>query len=410
VRSLRIPARDGQGENYDPATRSYASTRAEIGVGCEACHGPGAAHVAWAEGAEIARGGAELDAYGFTMDFGDTEAAIQQCAGCHSRREPYGDGSPLPGTPYHDAYGLSLLWPGLYHADRQILDEVYVYGSFLQSRMYAQRVGCMDCHDPHTAVLRAEGNAVCTRCHSLEGDAAFPQAAGSYDTPAHHFHEPGSEAAQCTSCHMAERIYMGVDGRRDHSFRIPRPDLAGATGAPDACTDCHQDREAEWAAETIRRSFPDNGHRRLHYGVSLARGRADAVAAAGDLADTAADDGQPGIVRATALWLLEQANSASTAERLAPLLTDPDPLVRAAAASLQRTAPPQERLPRIARLLDDPVRSVRIAAARAMLGAPMVRLPAGTEAVFMLRRPSGGNRWRTGSTFRRPTCRPRAWH
>src|SRR5690606_28338696 len=142
----------GYDKGYDPATRSYASTEVEIGVGCEACHGPGAAHVAWAGG-----GGGDI---GLTMRFDSAEATIQQCAGCHSRREAHGTGNPLPGTPYADAYNLAQLRPGLYHADGQILDEVYEYGSFLQSRMYAQGVACTDCHDPHATRLRAEGNAV----------------------------------------------------------------------------------------------------------------------------------------------------------------------------------------------------------------------------------------------------------
>jgi hypothetical protein len=101
------------------------------------------------------------------------------------------------------------------------------------------------------------------------------------------------------------------------------------------------------------------------------------VSSAGDLADLAADVGEPGIVRATALWLLEQANSPSTAERLAPLLQDEDPLVRAAAIGLQRTAPPEARVPRVVTLLDDPVRSVRIAAVRALIDAPIAQLPGG---------------------------------
>lgn len=365
----------GYQKNYDASARTYASAEAEIGVGCEACHGPGEAHLAWAEGREAVDTGAEPDAHGFTVDLGDTEAAIQQCAGCHSRREAYLDGNPLPGTPYHDAYNLALLRPGLYHADGQILDEVYVYGSFLQSKMFAQGVGCMNCHEPHGAGLVAEGNAVCTQCHSPGGDPEFPQAAGEYDSAAHHFHEPGTAGAECRSCHMAEREYMRVDWRRDHSFRIPRPDLAAETGAPDACTDCHEDRDAGWAAETIGRWYPDSSHRGRHYGQTLARGRRDTVSSAGDLAALAADENQFGIVRATALWLLEQANDAPAAERLASLLQDDDPLIRAAAVGLQRSAPPQERVARTVGLLDDPVRSVRMAAARAMLDAPIARLP-----------------------------------
>jgi len=177
------------------------------------------------------------------VDFSDTEATIQQCAGCHSRREAFGDGNPVPGTPFDDAYNLAQLRPGLYHADGQILDEVYVYGSFLQSRMYARGVSCLNCHDAHGADLRAAGNAVCVQCHNPAGNADFPTLTkAGYDTPAHHFHAEGSDGALCKNCHMIARTYMGIDRRRDHSFRIPRPDLAAETGAPDACTDCHADR------------------------------------------------------------------------------------------------------------------------------------------------------------------------
>ena len=287
----------------------------------------------------------------------------------------------MPGTPYHDAYGLTLLRPGLYHADGQILDEVYVYGSFLQSRMYAAGVGCGHCHDPHSARLVAEGDAVCTQCHSPAGNPDFPTLRlADYDDPAHHFHKPGTAGASCKSCHAPEQVYMGNNWRADHSFRVPRPDLAGATGAPDACTACHADREPAWAAAEIAAHFPDSRLRGPHYGETLARGRENPVAAAGDLAALAMDDGQPVIVRATALWLLEQANSPASAGRVAPLLSDPDPLVRAAAVGAQRMADPQDRVLRLLPVLADPVRSVRMAAAKALFDAPIALLPGAAQA------------------------------
>ncbi|XDB00116.1 multiheme c-type cytochrome [Sulfitobacter sp. LCG007] len=363
-------------KNYDLPTRSYASTQSEIGVGCEACHGPGAAHLVWAQTGSLPPDPSRVDGYGFSQSFASAEAQVQQCATCHARREPYGDGNPLPGTPFHDAYGLSLLRPGLYHADGQILDEVYVYGSFLQSKMYAKGVTCTNCHDPHSTQLRAKGNAVCTQCHSPAGNPAFPSLPQKrYDAATHHHHPEGSDGAQCKSCHMIERVYMGIDARRDHSFRIPRPDLAAHTGAPDACTDCHADRTPDWAAERIAAWFPDPVHRGPHYGEVLARGRLDAAAAGPALGSLAADASKPGIVRATALWLLQQSADPGAARDAGALLSDPDPMVRAAAVELQRLAAPQERIANVAGLLADPVRSVRMAAARRMLGAPVAFMP-----------------------------------
>ncbi len=372
-------------KNYDPTGRGYASTQAEMGVGCEACHGPGAKHLAWLEERAAPHDHPTHDhptddlpagTYGFSLDLSDREAVMGQCAGCHSRREALLGGTPPPGTPYHDGYSLALLRPGLYHADGQILDEVYVLGSFLQSKMYARGVGCLDCHEPHGARLVAEGNAVCTQCHSPAGNTRFPTLAkADYDSSAHHFHDPASAGGQCVSCHMIERTYMGNDGRRDHSFRIPRPDLAATTGAPDACTDCHDERTSAWAAARLEEWYPDSEKRGPHYGVALAQGRRDPRAASGELADLALDRERPGIVRATALWLLEQSDRPDLAERLAPLLEDEDPVVRAAAVGVQRLAPPPERVPRLLGLLTDPVRSVRISAARAMLDAPVAYMP-----------------------------------
>ena len=387
----------GYEKNYDPVTRSYASTQSEIGVGCEACHGPGSAHIGWAETLATSQAAPAPANYGFSADFSDTEATIQQCATCHSRREAHLDGNPVPGTPYHDSYNLAVLRPGLYHADGQILDEVYVYGSFLQSKMYAQGVGCTDCHNAHSAELVTDGNAVCTQCHSPAGNPRFTSLTpADYDSPAHHFHAAGTDAAQCRNCHMVERVYMGNDWRADHSFRIPRPDLATETGAPDACTTCHTDQTPDWAAQEIAARYPDPKNRGPHYGQVLTRGRADPGATSGDLATLAEDLDQSGIVRATALWLAAQAADPAVATRLEPLLDDPDPLVRAGAIQVQRGAPPTERVPRVVARLSDPMKSVRIEAAKQMLDAPLARMPPAIEADFQ----QAMTDWRTAMSNR----------
>ncbi|MEM7176894.1 MAG: tetratricopeptide repeat protein [Pseudomonadota bacterium] len=367
-------------KRYDPATRRYDSDQAEIGVGCEACHGPGAAHLAWVEGRATASDAPELA--GFPLRFGDDpEVEIQQCAGCHSRREPFLDGNPPPGTPFHDAYRLSLLRPGLYHADGSIQDEVYVYGSFLQSRMYAQGVRCSDCHNPHSGALLAQDNALCTQCHNPAGNPRFATLkAGLYDDPAHHFHQPGTPGAACKSCHMIERDYMGIDGRRDHSFRIPRPDLSDETGAPDACTDCHVDRDTRWAAARLAEQFPRSPHRGAHFSQVIAAGRFDPGAAADRLVALANDPSAAPIVRATALELLGSSATPETAAGTAPLLAHENPIIRQAAIAAQRGAAPAERFRAFSPLLEDPVMAVRIAAARAFLDLPTDRLPPADQA------------------------------
>ncbi|NIZ11691.1 multiheme c-type cytochrome [Pseudooceanicola sp. HF7] len=361
--------------NYDATTRRYQSRMVEIGVGCEACHGTGAAHVAWAEDYD-AHGTLAPENYGFAVDFSDPEQTTQQCATCHSRREHFEDGNPLPGTPFHDAYNLSLLREGAYEADGQILDEVYVYGSFLQSKMHQKGVTCTDCHAPHSMELKAEGNAVCATCHSPAGNPRFPSLPiADFDSPAHTHHPVGSEGARCVNCHMVERVYMGNDWRADHSFRIPRPDLHGETGAPDACSTCHEGQSPAWAAEVLEDWFPVSTHRGAHFGSVIAAGRRDPVGALPALSSLAQDRDEPAIARATALYLVEMAQDEAAARALAALTRDPDPMVRAAAVKLQRVVPAQERLQSVMGLLADPVKSVRIAAAQAMLDAPIAYLP-----------------------------------
>jgi hypothetical protein len=366
-------------KNYSPVDRSYASTQAEIGVGCEACHGPGEAHSIWADPDMIYdpddwRG---LSKVGLTMDFNrGAEATIQQCASCHARREPYGDGNPLPGTPFHDAYGLSTLRQGLYHADGQILDEVYVYGSFLQSKMYEKGVGCINCHNAHTTELKTEGNGVCTQCHSPAGNIGFPTLKlAEYDDPSHHFHEIGSAGAECRSCHMIERTYMGIDGRRDHSFRVPRPDLTVKLRTPNACSDCHGDKSAGWAADQVAAWFPNGRHTRPHFAEVLAPARVNPNNQVEELLGLASYAALPGIVRASALELLVSVDAPGIADQTAPLLNDPDPMVRSAAIRLQRGAQDSVAVQRLVPLLEDPSRSVRMAAAREILNIRVLRLP-----------------------------------
>jgi len=358
----------GYEAGYDPATDTYQSSQIEIGVGCEACHGPGADHIAWAVQAPVSEAPA---LYGFSADLSTPEGLIQQCAGCHSRREQFLDHSPVPGTSYHDSYNLALLRPGLYYPDGKIRDEVYVYGSFLQSKMYEKGVTCANCHNAHTAELIAEGNAVCTQCHSPAGNPDFPSLRlAEFDSPAHHHHPKGSTGADCKSCHMTEQVYMGNDWRADHSFHIPRPDLAAETGTPDACTSCHTDQSADWAAAQLQDWFPDSTNRGPHFGQVFARAEINSTQALGDLVALARNEDAAGLVRATAIWLIDQARDTAAIDEITDLVDDPDPMIRAAVVEAIRNLPPQQRLQKAAPALGDPARNVRIAAAQGLYDVP----------------------------------------
>ncbi|HRO35241.1 cytochrome c3 family protein [Thauera sp.] len=358
-------------KGYDDAHDRYATTWAEANVGCQACHGPGRAH---AESAgRLAATGARAQRPVPTPNraLAGAHAQVDQCAACHARRTRLVEDA-VAGAPLFDQFVPDNLRPGLYHADGQQLDEVFEYGSYRQSRMYQAGVACTDCHDPHRGRLRADGNALCTACHNPTPDRGrFPGLQPKdYDAPAHHFHRGGGAGSQCVDCHMPSRNYMVVHPRRDHAIRIPRPDLSARTGAPDACTGCHAERGAEWAAGAIEHHHGKRTHP-PHYGERLAAARAGTPGAAAGLAALAGDAALPAIVRASAIEQLAQLDPGALP---AAALRDPDPAVRTSAAAAFALRPAEERVAQLSPLLADPLRAVRITAARALADLPATAL------------------------------------
>ena len=280
---------------------------------------------------------------------------IEACARCHARRSVVRT-DYIYGRPLSDTHRPALLDRELYHADGQILDEVYVYGSFLQSLMYRQGVTCSDCHEPHGLQFLNEGNALCNRCHLAE----------KFDSPEHHFHEPASEAAQCITCHMPARTYMVVDPRRDHSFRIPRPDLTVKLGTPNACSGCHTDRPAQWAADAVNEWYGPDRKMDPHYGEALHAGRNRMAGAEEQLVRLVQDSSMPGIARASALVLLRAYASQESVPTIQADLGNGDPMIRAAAVSALEPVGPAGRLQMVAPMLRDRVRTVRLEAARVL--------------------------------------------
>ena len=367
-------------KNYDLNTNSYATAWSEINVSCETCHGPGSNHVAWAQSHRKGSYSGHDDFSGLLVDLRQSSGAwagpdpktntmhwngqprshaeVESCAPCHSRRHPI-TSDPQPGKPLLDSYIPSLLEEGVYFADGQILEEDYEWGSFLQSKMYHEGVTCSDCHDPHTAKLRAENlNAVCGRCH----------APATFATEQHTHHKADSAGALCVNCHMPTRTYMVVDARRDHSFRVPRPDFSVAYGTPNACNQCHKDRTNTWAVDTVAQWYGPSRRQESHFVVAIDAGRRGLANAESALTELIADSSKPAIARATALSLLPDYLTPRAVLVVNQALQDPDPLVRTEAVKALEPLTPQERLQMAAPLLTDPVRSVRIEAARLLAG------------------------------------------
>ncbi len=373
-------------KHYDNATRTYATTWSEISVGCEACHGAGSAHIEWANMIKNGKNPVRFKAMGLQVRLKDfsggswtfapgaptathtpawrADAQIETCARCHSRRTTVSD-TYVNGKPFMDTHLPSVLEDPLYYADGQIREEDYEYASFRQSKMYHSGVACSNCHEPHAAKLRAPGDQVCAQCHAQQ----------VFASRSHHFHKPDSAGASCTACHMPEHTYMVVDRRRDHSIRVPRPDLSVTLGTPDACTMCHTDKSDQWAADSALVWWPKLATRQ-HFGATIADGRAGAPGADNALIFLASDSGQPAIARATAVQLLQGYPSMRMLAAIQTATTDSDPLVRHAAAMAAEGIPPDRRYDVIDTLLHDDIRTVRAEAARVLVPIMMTSSPA----------------------------------
>lgn len=370
-------------KNFDPEIQSYASTWAESNVGCEGCHGPGSQHISWAEGcsdnnSQTCETESTLKGFSYVLKsatqwrlsrsqtssttpyrtlipqtLNSTTASVTQvevCARCHSRRRAFND-IDFSNPSFFDQFELQLLEPPFYYSDGQIRDEVYVFGSFIQSKMYHNGVTCSDCHNPHSLRLRAEGNALCAQCHN-------PQV---FDQVGHHHHQIASTGAQCINCHMPETTYMVVDPRRDHSLRIPRPDLSKRTGVPNACIQCHLEQSNTWAHRTLSVWFQESRNEGgVHYGDIFSEAASGDKTRVEELEALAFDIDQPAMVRASAFSVLGQSTSISPSA-----IETMSPLVRIGAA--RQLAPMMVSNRRVAEMRHDSVRGVRMAIARSLM-------------------------------------------
>jgi len=374
-------------KNYQPQDDRYDTTWTDIDVACEACHGPGSQHVSWAKSVESKDTTTHPDDYGLSVQFpafspqdwqiqpgnatatqntpSPSRSQIETCARCHSRRTAISK-EYVPGQPFLDAYLPTLLEERLYHPDGQIDEEVYVYGSFIQSKMYHRGVTCSDCHEPHSLQLRASGNALCTRCHLPE----------TFDLATHHFHKVSSAGAQCVECHMPPKHYMVVDPRRDHSLRLPNPLLSKQLGTPNACNQCHQDQSQVWAANAIKKWYGTKKNETPHYGTVLRAGRERLIGADEALTQLIGEPTQPGIVRATAFTLLGPYPTPEILQAIKKEITDQDPLVRIGALHALELLNPEYRYSLAQPLITDPIRAVRVEAGRRLASIPTGKLSA----------------------------------
>ncbi len=341
-------------KNYFVEKDSFHTTYSSINVSCESCHGPAEKHMNWAN-ADNPSGNHYMIEGKMQMD------QLNLCAPCHARRAKLTKNLE-PGMPFEDQYLLQPITSNFYHGDGQIDDEDYVYGSFVQSKMYHNKIKCNDCHNVHSLKLKLDGNKLCLQCH-------VPK----YNTAEHHFHETDTDGASCINCHMTGKNYMGNDFRRDHSFRIPRPDQSEAYNTPNACNGCHEDKSNEWAANAIRKWY---GPERLdHFSDALLKSNNDnlSISDRKDLDDFIKNLKYPAIARAT---VIDNLYFSSNQELMVLLeaLEDPSPLIRYNALLKFRTLALQDRMAIALKHVNDTTKLVRIGAAQLIIGFDIASL------------------------------------
>ncbi|TKB45884.1 tetratricopeptide repeat protein [Thalassotalea mangrovi] len=370
-------------KNYQASNNGYETSFSEISVGCEACHGPGAEHVTYLQAKDktqlskeaMVNKGFDRSLHKLVQQWqpragshilqpvmaedADSSKQTLVCAQCHSRRMQLGNNDYVASHQLGDKYLLNLVEPGAYHPDGQIYDEVYVYGSFLQSKMHQKGVVCTNCHEPHSGELLVEGNGLCNQCHIAE----------AYDTPEHHKHANSTAGSQCVDCHMPETTYMQIDARRDHRWHVPNPQQADNLQTPDVCLTCHQERGRQWSIEQFKRWQNDasNDNSNQRFGTAFLASELGYPQAAAWLSKIAQDVNYPNIIRASALQRSANIADNNSLVAIARGLKAENAWIRIGAIRGAENLPANSRWRLIYPLTSDPVLAVRIEAARVLL-------------------------------------------
>ena len=377
---------DGLERKYNSVNNTFDSQFDNINIGCLSCHGDMSQHTDLhikSQSNKISHAGNStrkvvtqpLDLW--LRNVGEKTAHWQgskrdnrfmdNCFSCHALRSPLIDGITA-GVPFLDQFIPQLPSGPNYFADGQIKEEVYVYGSFLQSKMFKAGVNCLDCHDKHTMKLKVEGNGLCLQCHSAE----------VFNVKEHHQHKDSSVGAQCVNCHMSQNRYMGVDDRRDHSFKIPRPDLSEKFSTPNACVKCHENQSNQWANKHLFQwhGEPKALAKSKQYLMALNIGKSISLSQHWHIIN---DNNLNVVSRASALNMIGFSSPQISANNLSPYLTHHEPLLRLSAATVSVLLTAQQRSELVSPLLNDALKAVRVAAARSLVST---EISANNQSLF----------------------------
>lgn len=355
-------------KNYNSNDDTYHTTWSEINVGCESCHGPGNKHVEFVN-SESYEEGKKIENSGllYAQDL-NPKIQINTCLHCHARKAEITE-NKLNSDEIMDDLIPEIIRTEFYFADGQIDDEDYVYGSFVQSKMFHNGVTCSNCHNPHSGKIYMAANDLCMSCHEPK-----------YNLESHHFHPKESKGAECVNCHMPAKTYMGNDHRRDHSFRVPRPDLSVKYGTPNSCNGCHEDKPASWASNKVKEWY--GNERAYHFSDDLVPGSTMDNQSEPHLVKLLSDTLQPAIARATAAFYLRNFQNNNALQSLLVAIDDKEAIVRYHAIRSLQEFPPQYWVESTKDALSDKVRAVRIAAANLFHVLPADAIPQDAIAAY----------------------------
>ena len=359
-----------QDNAYDPSTRAYRTDWMDFGTSCERCHGPGRAHVEARTAASIVRP-TRLDA--------NTNSMV--CGQCHSLRTAINP-EYKAGDDYYDYFVPTLEYAPYvrphasqdppYWADgrprRFSNDAIGLWESACFLRGGAT---CTTCHtnphlpdvDKNPQLTTVSSNALCTKCHQEIGARVA----------AHTRHKADSAGSACVECHMPKTVVSIKSTMRDHTIGVPAPENTVRFNIPNACTECHRDKPASWAVDTLKtwspfdsaQGGPQSKRARLvaqAEAFSAAReGRAEAL---DGLLAIANDEQRAPLVRANAIGYLGRFTDPRAVSAIVRGATASHPAVRAIAIAALRETGRGDAAARSAVLaaLTDPRRAVRIAA------------------------------------------------
>jgi predicted CXXCH cytochrome family protein len=266
----------GGNPGLDESSGALHTQVVELGISCESCHGPAAAHVALRQ--KLAPGAkpdhdpivnpAKLDAK-------RSSEVCGQCHGVFLHKDDFGmefakQGNlfrpgealertrhyprhPRPGSPPEEwaefrrnpAFFRERWWP-----DGQMLAGGREYSAQRDSACYEKgNLSCLSCHSMHSSdpddQLRRDkpGATACLECHQ---EAKFRD-----DVTQHTHHAAGSVGSDCLNCHMPHTSYALLKAIRNHRIASPRAAPLSAAGPPNACNLCHLDRPVAWVQDRL---------------------------------------------------------------------------------------------------------------------------------------------------------------